>query len=215
MTHRVLTKKPRLTANHHFFLTLQQKYKEMKRIAVFASGNGSNAEHIANYFAKGTLAGVDVIYCNNPKAFVIQRAANLNIPLVLFDREKFYATETILRDLQSRNIDLIVLAGFLWLIPGSITRAYHDRIINIHPALLPKYGGKGMFGMAVHEAVIEAGDKESGITIHLIDDVYDKGEILFQAKCPVLPHDTPESLAEKVHALEYEHFPKVIEKTLE
>jgi len=187
----------------------------MKRIAVFASGNGSNAEYIANYFAKGTLAGVNVIYCNNPKAFVIQRAANLNIPLVLFDREKFYATETILRDLQSRNIDLIVLAGFLWLIPGSITRAYRDRIINIHPALLPKYGGKGMFGMAVHEAVIDAGDKESGITIHLIDDVYDKGEILFQEKCPILPNDTPESLAEKVPALEYAHFPKVIEKILE
>jgi len=187
----------------------------MKRIAIFASGNGSNAEHIANYFAKGTIARVEVIYCNNPKAFVIQRAANLRIPLVLFDREKFYATETILRDLQSRNIDLIVLAGFLWLIPGSITRVYHDRIINIHPALLPKYGGKGMFGMAVHEAVIEAGDKESGITIHLIDDVYDKGEILFQAKCPVLPDDTPESLAQKVHQLEYEHFPKVIEMMLE
>ena len=187
----------------------------MKRIAVFASGNGSNAEHIANYFAKGTLAGVNVIYCNNPKAFVIQRAANLNIPLVLFDRENFYATETILRDLQSRNIDLVVLAGFLWLIPGNIIKAYRDRIVNIHPALLPKYGGKGMFGMAVHEAVIDAGDKESGITIHLIDDVYDKGEILFQAKCPVLPNDTPESLAQKVHALEYEHFPKVIEKMLE
>jgi phosphoribosylglycinamide formyltransferase-1 len=187
----------------------------MKRIAIFASGSGSNAEHITEYFAKGEVARVEAIYCNNPKAFVIQRAARLNIPLALFDREKFYAEETVLRDLQSRKIDLIVLAGFLWLIPGNITRIYRDRIVNIHPALLPKYGGKGKFGMAVHEAVIDAGETESGITIHLIDDVYDKGEILLQVKCPVLPDDNPESLAERVHQLEYEHFPKAIEKMLE
>ncbi|MFH1120881.1 MAG: phosphoribosylglycinamide formyltransferase [Bacteroidota bacterium] len=187
----------------------------MKRIAIFASGSGSNAEHIAEYFTKGNLAKVEAIYCNNPKAYVIQRATRLNIPLILFDREKFYGEETILRDLLARKTDLIVLAGFLWLIPGNIIRAYRDRIVNIHPALLPEYGGKGMFGMAVHEAVIDAGETESGITIHLIDEVYDKGKILLQAKCPVLPGDTPETLAEKVHRLEYEHFPKVIEKMLE
>lgn len=187
----------------------------MKRIAIFASGSGSNAENIAGYFENSTIARVEAIYCNNPKAPVIQRAARFNIPLVLFDREKFYAEETVLRDLQSRKIDLIVLAGFLWLIPGNITRTYRNRIVNIHPALLPKYGGKGMFGMSVHEAVIDAGDSESGITIHLIDDVYDKGEILLQVKCPVLPDDTPENLAERVHQLEYEHFPKAIEKMLE
>lgn len=187
----------------------------MKRIAIFASGSGSNAENIAVYFENSLVAKVEVIYCNNPKAYVIQRAARLNIPLVLFDREKFYAEETILRDLHSRNIDLIVLAGFLWLIPGNITRAYRDRIVNIHPALLPKYGGKGMFGMSVHETVIDAGDAESGITIHLIDDVYDRGEILLQVKCPVLSDDTAESLAERVHQLEYEHFPGAIEKMLE
>jgi len=187
----------------------------MKRIAIFASGSGSNTEHIAEYFSKGNLAKVEAIYCNNPKAYVIQRASRLNIPLVLFDREKFYAGDMVLRDLQLRETDLIVLAGFLWLIPGNILRAYRDRIVNIHPALLPAYGGKGMYGMAVHEAVIESGETESGITIHLIDEVYDKGKILLQEKCPVLPGDTPESLAEKVHRLEYEHFPKVIEKILE
>ncbi|MDY0102083.1 MAG: phosphoribosylglycinamide formyltransferase [Lentimicrobium sp.] len=187
----------------------------MKRIAVFASGNGTNAEHIAKYFSNNDLARVEAIYCNNPNAYVIQRAAHLNIPLILFDREKFYGSETILRDLQSRKIDLIVLAGFLWLIPGNLTRAFSNRIINIHPALLPKYGGKGMFGMAVHEAVIDAGDAESGITIHLVDEVYDKGRTLFQAKCPVLPDDSPESLAEKIHTLEYEHYPEMIKKLLE
>jgi len=187
----------------------------MKRIAIFASGSGSNAENIAVYFENNSLGRVEAIYCNNPKALVIQRAARLNIPLILFDREKFYAEDTVLRDLQSRKIDLIVLAGFLWLIPGNINKIWHDKIVNIHPALLPKYGGKGMFGMAVHEAVIDAGDTESGITIHLIDDVYDKGEILLQVKCPVLPDDTPETLAERVHRLEYAHFPKAIEKMLE
>lgn len=187
----------------------------MKRIAVFASGNGSNAEHIANYFSKTDLARVEAIYCNNPKAYVIQRAAHLDVPLVLFDREKFYASEFVLRDLQSRKIDLIVLAGFLWLIPGSITRNFNQRIVNIHPALLPKYGGKGMFGSNVHETVIDSGDTESGITIHLIDEVYDMGTILMQVKCPILPDDTPESLAEKIHQLEYDHFPKVIEELLE
>jgi phosphoribosylglycinamide formyltransferase-1 len=138
----------------------------------------------------------------------------LNIPLVLFDREKFYAEETVLRDLQSRKIDLIVLAGFLWLVPGNLTRAFSGKIVNIHPALLPKFGGKGMYGMAVHEAVIEAGEKESGITIHLIDEVYDRGKILLQVKCPVMPGDTPEALAERVHQLEYEYYPKAIEQLL-
>jgi len=188
----------------------------MKRIAIFASGSGSNAEHIAGYFANSNIARVEAIYCNNPKAFVIQRAAKLDIPLILFDRDKFYGDEkAVLRDLHARKIDLIVLAGFLWLIPGNITKAYQNRIVNIHPALLPKYGGKGMYGMVVHEAVIDAGDAESGITIHLIDEVYDKGKTLLQVKCPVLPDDTPESLAEKVHQLEYKHFPIVIEGLLE
>ncbi|KAF0204229.1 MAG: phosphoribosylglycinamide formyltransferase [Bacteroidetes bacterium] len=186
----------------------------MKRIAIFASGNGSNAEHIVNHFAKGNIARVEAIYCNNPKAFVIQRANRLKIPFVLFDREKFYGGEQVLKDLQTRKIDLIVLAGFLWLIPGNITRNFRNCIVNIHPALLPLYGGKGMYGMQVHESVIEAGDKESGITIHLIDEVYDRGEVLLQVKCPVLPDDSPETLAERIHKLEYEHYPEVIENLL-
>ena len=187
----------------------------MKRIAIFASGNGSNAEHITNYFSKTNLARVEAIYCNNSKAYVIQRADKLNIPLILIDREKLYASEVILHDLQARKIDMIVLAGFLWLIPGSITRNFSQRIVNIHPALLPKYGGKGMFGSNVHEAVIDARETESGITIHLVDEVYDMGPILLQVKCPIVPDETPESLAEKIHQLEYDHFPKVIEELLE
>lgn len=186
----------------------------MKRIAVFASGNGSNAQHLTEYFLKSDSARVVAIYCNNPKAFVIKRADALNVPLVLFDREKFYAQETILKDLQSRKIDLIVLAGFLWLMPGNILKAYHRRILNIHPALLPKYGGKGMYGSVVHESVIENSEKESGITVHLIDEMYDKGEILYQATCHISLEDTPETLAEKVHKLEYEHYPKVVEEYL-
>jgi phosphoribosylglycinamide formyltransferase 1 len=182
----------------------------MKRIAVFASGNGSNAQHLTEFFCKSDIGRVVAIYCNNPKAYVIQRAAAMNIPLVKFDREMFYGEDTILKDLQSRKVDLIVLAGFLWLMPGKILRVYDRRIINIHPALLPLYGGKGMFGSAVHEAVIENGDKESGITIHLIDEMYDRGEVLFQTKCNVDEQDTPESLADKIHKLEHEYYPKVI-----
>jgi len=186
----------------------------MKRIAIFASGSGSNAQHLTEYFRNNGNAEVCAIYCNNPKAFVIERAAKLDVPLVLFGRNDFYNHNTILNDLKSRNIDLIVLAGFLWLIPSAILKEFDRRIINIHPALLPKYGGKGMYGSAVHEAVVGNNEKESGITIHLIDEVYDRGDILLQAKCAVTNEDTPESLAHKVHSLEYEYFPKVIEEYL-
>ncbi|MGE5381868.1 MAG: phosphoribosylglycinamide formyltransferase [Omnitrophica WOR_2 bacterium] len=182
----------------------------MKRIAVFASGNGSNAQHLAEHFCKSDSGRVVAIYCNNPKAYVIQRAAALNIPLVLFDREKFYAEDAILKDLSCRKVDLIVLAGFLWLMPLKILKAYHHKIINIHPALLPLYGGKGMYGSKVHESVIENNDTESGITIHLVDEMYDKGDILFQTKCPIDKDDTAETLAEKIHNLEYEYYPKVV-----
>ncbi len=182
----------------------------MKRIAVFASGNGSNAQNIAEYFAKNDKGKVIAIYCNNPKAYVLKRANDLNIPQVVFNREQFYGTDTVVKDLICRKTDLIVLAGFLWLLPGNLLKAFENRILNIHPALLPKYGGKGMYGMAVHESVINNGEKESGITIHLIDELYDRGEIIFQAKCQIDPNDTPESLAEKVHKLEYQHYPNVI-----
>ncbi len=187
----------------------------MKRIAIFASGNGSNAQNIAEYFASSDKGKVTVIYCNNPKAFVIKRAESLNIPLVLFDREQFYASEVILKDLKCRKIDLIVLAGFLWLLPANLVKCFKNKILNIHPALLPQYGGKGMYGMAVHEAVIDNGDNESGITIHLIDELYDRGEIVFQAKCPLDANDTADTLAAKVHELEYKHYPKVISDYLQ
>lgn len=187
----------------------------MKQIAVFASGNGSNAQRLAEYFALTNHATVAAIYCNNPNAFVIQRAESLNIPLMLFNREQLCSDDNfILNDLKRRNIYLIVLAGFLWLMPKSITKAYHGRIINIHPALLPLYGGKGMYGSKVHESVIANADKQSGITIHLVDEVYDNGEVLFQATCPVTPDDTPESLAEKIHKLEYKYYPEVVDDYL-
>lgn len=190
------------TASRQICVTLQLKILHMKRIAIFASGSGSNAENIALYFRNSSKARVEAFYCNNPKAFVIERAHRLGIPLMLFNREKFYSGDEVLNDLRSRGIDLIVLAGFLWLVPENLTRAFAGKIVNIHPALLPKFGGKGMYGMAVHKAVIEAGEAESGITIHLIDEVYDRGKILMQAKCPVLPGDTPDSLAERIHNLE-------------
>ena len=155
---------------------------------------------------------ISAIYCNNPDAFVLQRAESLGIPSVLFNRDTFYNSKTILDDLKSRETDWIVLAGFLWLIPESVLKAFPQRIINIHPALLPKYGGKGMYGMKVHQAVIAAGDAESGITIHYVNDKYDEGDIVFQAKCVINKGDTAEMLAGKIHELEYEHFPMVIEK---
>jgi len=182
------------------------------RIAVFASGSGSNAQRIAEYFEGKALLEISAIYCNNPGAYVLERAKSLGIPTVLFNRIDFYNSSVISEDLKSRKIDWIILAGFLWLIPESILKAYPQRIINIHPALLPAYGGKGMFGMKVHESVIAAGEKQSGITIHHVNELYDEGDIIFQATCQVQPGDTPEMLAAKIHELEYEHFPVVIGK---
>ncbi len=184
--------------------------KTSPRIAVFASGSGSNAQRIAEYFSGSGVAEVSVIYCNNPDAYVLERARLLGIPAVLFNRDTFYNSTSVLDDLRSRQIDWIVLAGFLWLIPGYILKSFPQRIINIHPALLPSYGGKGMYGMKVHEAVIAAGDIQSGITIHYVNEKYDEGDIVFQAKCPIGKEDTPEMLAAKIHELEYEHFPSVI-----
>lgn len=184
--------------------------KSKPRIAIFASGNGSNAQRIAEYFKTKDILEIACIYSNNPTAYVLERARILGIPSFLFDRETFRNTSVVLDDLKAREVEWIILAGFLWLIPDHLIRAYSGRIINIHPALLPKFGGKGMYGARVHEAVIAAGETESGITIHFVNDRYDEGEVIFQAKCPVLAGDTPESLAARVHALEYEHFPQVI-----
>ncbi|MDO9257023.1 MAG: phosphoribosylglycinamide formyltransferase [Bacteroidales bacterium] len=182
------------------------------RIAVFASGSGSNAQRIAEYFEGRDLLEISAIYCNNPDAYVLERANMLGIHTVLFTRSDFYQTTSVLDDLNNREIDWIVLAGFLWLIPDSILKAYPQRIINIHPALLPAYGGKGMYGMKVHESVIASGEKQSGITIHHVNESYDEGDIIFQATCQVHPGDTPEMLAAKIHELEYEYFPVVIGK---
>lgn len=186
--------------------------KKNPRIAIFASGNGSNAQRIAEYFANKDVMEISAIYCNNPKAFVLERANWLGFPSVLFNRNDFYQTTSVLDDLKIRKTDWIILAGFLWLIPENILKAFPQRIINIHPALLPAYGGKGMFGMKVHEAVIASGEKQSGITIHHVNELYDEGNIIFQATCQIQPGDTPDMLAAKIHELEYEYFPVVIEK---
>ncbi len=186
----------------------------IKRIAIFASGNGSNFQRIAGYFAGNADVEIAVLYSNHPEAYALTRAKNLGIPAVVFDRNQLYTAADILNDLQARKIDWIVLAGFLWLVPENILTAYRDHILNIHPALLPKHGGKGMYGMRVHEAVITAGDTESGITIHLVNEYYDEGLVIFQACCPVLPGDTAEDVAHKIHELEYAHFPRVIAEQL-
>lgn len=186
----------------------------MKRIVIFASGGGTNAQRIAEYFAEKPEVSIVRIYCNKKDAYVLQRAEMLGIPASRFNRDDFYKSDKVNSLLQQDNPDLIVLAGFLWLIPDSIIKTFPNKIINIHPALLPKYGGKGMYGSFVHEAVIHAGEKESGITIHYVNELYDEGMTIFQAKCDINKEDTSEDLAAKIHKLEYKHFPEVIEKLL-
>lgn len=186
----------------------------MKRISIFASGSGSNAENIVRYFSGSDEVECALILSNRPDAKVLDRAKRLGVPSMVFNRKEFYHSDIILERLLETGTDLIVLAGFLWLVPENLLRTFKDRIINIHPALLPKYGGKGMYGMKVHETVKKSGDEVSGITIHFVNERYDEGEIIFQAECPVELGDTPESIAEKVHELEYRYYPKVIEKLL-
>ena len=180
------------------------------RIALFASGSGSNAENIIRSFLNDSKFEFPLIISNKKDAFVHERARILNIPSFTFSREDFAKADPILEILKEYQIDCIVLAGFLLKVPEVLINAFPDKIINIHPALLPNYGGKGMYGHHVHEAVKASGDTESGITIHYVNSNYDEGNIIFQAKCPVLPTDTADLIAEKVHALEYDYFPKVI-----
>jgi phosphoribosylglycinamide formyltransferase 1 len=182
------------------------------KIAIFASGSGSNAENIVNFFSDNPNFIFPLIISNKVDAFVHERAKKLQIPSVTYSRDDFSTGENILTLLKQHNIDLLVLAGFLLKIPTAFIEAFPNKIINIHPALLPKYGGKGMYGLHVHQAVVDAGETETGISIHYISANYDEGSIIFQAKCPVLPTDTAQIIADKVHALEYEHFPKVIEQ---
>lgn len=184
----------------------------MISIAIFASGSGTNAEEFFSYFGEHSQIRVKSLYSNNANAFVLQRAKNHGVASHVFNRESFYQSEQVMDQLHKESIDFIVLAGFMWLIPDELVRRYRDRIVNIHPALLPKYGGKGMYGDHVHKAVIASGDRESGITIHLVNEKYDEGRILFQATCPVSSSDDAESLAQKVHALEYAHYPVEVEQ---
>ncbi len=182
----------------------------MRNIVIFASGSGTNAENIIRYFQKHPYVRVDSVWSNRKDAYALERARLLGIEAFHFDREFFMDPDKLMTELKKRNTHLIVLAGFLWLVPSHLVRSFP--IINIHPALLPLYGGKGMYGSKVHEAVIQNGDKESGITIHIVNEEYDRGKHLFQVKCPVLPGDSPETLASRIHALEYEYYPKVIEE---
>ncbi len=185
------------------------------RIALFASGSGTNVENITNYFNGKTTAKPVCVLCNKPDAFVLERAKRLNLDSLTFNRADFNDGEKIMEYLRKNEIDLIVLAGFLWLVPEYLIKEYPNRIVNIHPALLPKFGGKGMYGMHVHEAVKQSGETETGITIHLIDGNYDKGNTVFQAKVQVSPSDSPDDIANKVHKLEYEYYPKIIEEIAE
>ncbi|HKZ67551.1 MAG TPA: phosphoribosylglycinamide formyltransferase [Chitinophagaceae bacterium] len=182
------------------------------RIAIFASGAGSNAQKIIDHFRNSDDIKIALIVCNKPGAGVLAIAAKENIPSLLIDKEKFFRQDGYMDELQKAGIGFIVLAGFLWKIPGTLIHAYSGKIINIHPALLPNYGGKGMYGNHVHEAVISAGEKESGITIHYVDGHYDNGDIILQVRCPVSENDTPATLANRIHQLEHEHYPQVIEK---
>jgi len=184
----------------------------MKRIAIFASGSGTNAQRIIEYFSASKEIFVDSLWSNNENAYALIRAEKLGIETFTFDQEEFYHSTDVMDRLFDRRIDIIVLAGFLWLFPRNLTQLF--TVINIHPALLPKYGGKGMYGMNVHKTVLASKDKESGITIHRVDAHYDEGDIIFQATCPILKDDTPETLAARIHELEYMHYPRVIEELI-
>ncbi|GGD81045.1 phosphoribosylglycinamide formyltransferase [Planktosalinus lacus] len=185
-----------------------------KQIAVFASGNGSNAENLITYFNNSKIAQVGLVLTNNPDAGVIQRAKRLNVPVCVFSKKELQNSTKVEEALKSHQIDWIVLAGFLLLFPQKIIQSFPNKIINIHPALLPKYGGKGMYGMRVHKTVAENKETETGITIHFVNENYDEGKIIFQSKTDVKRNDTPEDIAAKIHQLEYKWFPKVIEEQI-
>jgi phosphoribosylglycinamide formyltransferase-1 len=182
------------------------------RIAIFASGSGTNAEQIMLRFQKHDSIEVALVLSNKADAYVLERAKKFSVQTKVFSREQFRETDEVLSCLHENHITHIVLAGFMWLMPESIIRKFPNHIINIHPALLPKFGGKGMYGHHVHEAVKAAGEKETGITIHMVNEKYDEGKILFQASTALDSTDTPEIIANKVHALEYKHYPEQIEK---
>ena len=184
-----------------------------KHLVIFASGAGSNAQKIIDHF-RNTDVQVKLIVCNKPGAGVLGIAETEKIPVLLIEKERFFRGDGYVEELLAVQPDLLVLAGFLWKIPSTVIEAFRGRIINIHPALLPLYGGKGMYGNHVHEAVITNGEVQTGITIHYVDEHYDHGDTIFQTGCPVLPDDTPEKLAHRIHQLEHLHYPAVIEQLL-
>ncbi|MBC5774230.1 phosphoribosylglycinamide formyltransferase [Pontibacter sp. KCTC 32443] len=188
---------------------------DKKNIVIFASGSGSNAQRLLEHFEHHPEIRVAALFSNNPKAYALKRAETYHVPALLFSRDEFYGTDKVLEKVKSFNPDLIVLAGFLWLVPQKFLQTFPDSIINIHPALLPKYGGKGMHGIHVHTAVVQAGDEQSGITIHRVNEEYDKGEFILQEYCPVHLDDTPEELAARVLQLEHKYLPEVVEKLLQ
>jgi len=189
---------------------MSNKKQKTVSIAIFASGAGSNAQKIIDRFRGDHSVQISLIVCNNPAAGVLNIAARENIPTLLIEKKRFMDGDHYLDELREKQVDFIILAGFLWKIPLGIINAYPQKIVNIHPALLPKYGGKGMYGSKVHQAVIDAKENESGITIHYVDEIYDHGKIILQATCPVTKEDTPDTLAAKVHALEHIHYPAII-----
>jgi len=189
-----------------------QNSRLITHIAIFASGAGSNAQKIIDHFRDHSFVKVALVVCNNPQAGVLNIAKKETIPVLIIEKENFFRGNAYLPELKTKQIDFIVLAGFLWKLPSLLIQSYPNRIINIHPALLPKYGGKGLYGHYVHEAVIANKEKESGISVHYVDEIYDHGKLIFQTKCSVLDNDTPDSLAQRIHALEHEHYPKVIEE---
>ncbi|WP_294616611.1 phosphoribosylglycinamide formyltransferase [uncultured Bacteroides sp.] len=185
-----------------------------ENIAIFASGNGTNAENIIRHFRNSALADVTLVLTDRENAFVLERVRSLNVPFACINKAEWTDGTVVLSLLQDRRIGFIVLAGFLAHVPDCILHAYPNKIINIHPSLLPKFGGRGMYGNRVHEAVVASGETETGITIHYLNERFDEGEIIVQHKCPVLPQDTADDVAKKVHALEYEYYPKTIESLL-
>lgn len=185
------------------------------RIAILASGSGSNAENIHHYFQQREGIEIVLIVSNRAEAYVHVRAKEMGVPSLTLNKESLQEAGLLLNLMRTYKVDFIVLAGYLLRVPADLVEAYPNRIVNIHPALLPKHGGKGMYGHKVHQAVLDAGDEKSGITIHYVNERYDEGQVIFQASCPVLEGDTPDTLASRVHALEYDHFPKVIEKCLQ
>jgi phosphoribosylglycinamide formyltransferase-1 len=185
-----------------------------KRIAIFASGSGSNAQKIMEHFKRSSDAEVVLILTNNPQAYVLQRADNFEVPSHIFTRHEFYETDDVIRLLKNLQVDLIILAGFLWLVPVSLLKAFPNRVINLHPSLLPKYGGSGMYGDHVHKAILAAGEEESGITIHFVNEVFDEGEIIHQSRFKIEPGDNLEMIKFKGQQLEHHHFPRVVENLL-